>query len=330
MTQRAKWRHQVQLADGATGTMVPPTMFEIGSIRELSREVFGPVLHVVRYPVSELPRVIGDINTTGYGLTHGVHSRIDETVDEVVREIKAGNIYVNRNIIGAVVGVQPFGGHGYSGTGPKAGGPLYLYRLVRGENAPRLDGDVVPITFDALEALRTALPQVPDLTDDQRRPLVARLGAYRDQSPLRVKLTLPGPTGERNTLQFLPLGTVGCHAETLPRLLEQLAAAWATGNRALLPDTDDGRRLVRIIDHPDIAFARDLVDADIQALLYAGNKAATDPLRPRLAAHDGPLVPLICERESGGYDLHRLVLEKTVSINTTAAGGNAALMSLAG
>jgi RHH-type proline utilization regulon transcriptional repressor/proline dehydrogenase/delta 1-pyrroline-5-carboxylate dehydrogenase len=329
-TQRAKWRHQAKLAGCANGTMVPPTMFEIGSIRELPREVFGPVLHVVRYPVSELPRVIGDINSTGYGLTHGVHSRIDETVDEVVREVKAGNIYVNRNIIGAVVGVQPFGGHGYSGTGPKAGGPLYLYRLVRGENAPRLNGEAVPIIFDALEALRAALPQVPDLTEDQRRRLVARLDAYRDQSPVRVKLTLPGPTGERNTLQFPPRGTVACHAETLPHLIEQLAAAWAAGNRALLPDTGDGRRLVRIIDHPDIAFVRDLVDADIQALLFAGNGAAADPLRRRLAARDGPLVPLIGERESGGYDLHRLVLEKSVSVNTTAAGGNAALMSLAG
>jgi RHH-type proline utilization regulon transcriptional repressor/proline dehydrogenase/delta 1-pyrroline-5-carboxylate dehydrogenase len=259
-----------------------------------------------------------------------VHSRIDESVDAVVRGIRAGNIYVNRNIIGAVVGVQPFGGHGYSGTGPKAGGPLYLYRLVRGENAPRLDGEPVPITFNTLEALRTALSQVPDLTDDQRRLLAARLGAYRDHTPLRVKLTLQGPTGERNTLQFLPRGTVGCHAHKLLQLLEQLAAAWATGNRALLPDSDDGRRLVRIIDHPDIAFVRDLVDADIQALLFAGDEAVADPLRQRLAARDGPLVPLVGERESGGYDLHRLVLEKTVSVNTTAAGGNATLMSLPG
>ena len=330
MSQRAKWRHQAKLAGGANGIIVPPTMFEIGDIRELSREVFGPVLHVVRYPVSDLPRVIADINSTGYGLTHGVHSRIDETVDEVVREIKAGNIYVNRNIIGAVVGVQPFGGRGLSGTGPKAGGPLYLYRLVRGENASRLDGEAVPITFDALEALRTALPQLCDLTDDQRRLLVARLDTYRNQSPLRVKLTLPGPTGERNTLHFLPRGTLGCHAQSLPQLLEQLAAAWATGNRTLLTDSDDGRRLVRIIHHPDIAFVGDLVDADIQALLFAGNEAAADPLRRRLAARDGPLVPLIGEREGGGYDLHRLVLEKTVSVNTTAAGGNAALMSLSG
>jgi RHH-type transcriptional regulator, proline utilization regulon repressor / proline dehydrogenase / delta 1-pyrroline-5-carboxylate dehydrogenase len=97
-----------------------------------------------------------------------------------------------------------------------------------------------------------------------------------------------------------------------------------------LPDSDDGRRLARIIGHPDIAFVRNLVEGDIQALLYAGDEVAADRLRRRLAARDGPLVPLIGERESGGYDLYRLVLEKTVTVNTTAAGGNAALMSLPG
>ena len=288
------------------------------------------MLHLLRYRARNCRALLAQINATGYALTLGVHTRIDETVAQVADGLRAGNLYVNRNIVGAVVGVQPFGGDGLSGTGPKAGGPLYLLRLFRGKNAPRLEGGVVPVTFDALAALRAALPRLCDLTDDQRRLLVARLDTYRDQSPLRVKLTLPGPTGERNTLQFLPRGTVGCHADALPYLLEQLAAAWATGNRALLPDTVEGRRLVRVIDHPNVAFVRDVVDADIQALLYAGDEAAADPLRRRLAARDGPLVPLISERESGGYDLHRLVLEKTVSVNTTAAGGNAALMSLPG
>ena len=102
-----------------------------------------------------------DINATGYGLTHGVHSRIDETVDQDVRDIKAGNVYVNRNIIGAVVGVQPFGGHGKSGTGPKAGGPLYLYRLVRTVRDPSLTGEAVPAAFAALDACRRRLRRSP-------------------------------------------------------------------------------------------------------------------------------------------------------------------------
>jgi RHH-type proline utilization regulon transcriptional repressor/proline dehydrogenase/delta 1-pyrroline-5-carboxylate dehydrogenase len=95
----------------------------------LEQEVFGPIIHVVRYKASELDRVIDAINNTGYGLTFGIHSRIDSTVRYVVERMRVGNAYVNRNMIGAVVGVQPFGGEGLSGTGFKAGGPHYLYRF---------------------------------------------------------------------------------------------------------------------------------------------------------------------------------------------------------
>lgn len=114
----------------AAGTFVPPTVIEIPNIEVLKREVFGPVVHVVRFASADLDKVIDAINSTGYGLTFGIHSRINQTVQYVTERINAGNIYVNRNMVGAVVGVQPFGGQGLSGTGPKAGGPLYLLRLV--------------------------------------------------------------------------------------------------------------------------------------------------------------------------------------------------------
>lgn len=107
----------------------PPCAFEIKSISELKEEVFGPILHVVKYKASELSKVLNDINATGYGLTMGIHSRIDDHVDYIISQVKVGNIYINRNMIGAVVGVQPFGGEGLSGTGPKAGGPNYIQRL---------------------------------------------------------------------------------------------------------------------------------------------------------------------------------------------------------
>ncbi|EFV86967.1 delta-1-pyrroline-5-carboxylate dehydrogenase, partial [Achromobacter xylosoxidans C54] len=112
------------------GTFVAPTIIEIDHISELTREVFGPVLHVVRYARDELDALLDAINGTGYGLTFGVHTRIDETIAHVTGQVHAGNVYVNRNIVGAVVGVQPFGGECLSGTGPKAGGPLYMYRLL--------------------------------------------------------------------------------------------------------------------------------------------------------------------------------------------------------
>jgi RHH-type proline utilization regulon transcriptional repressor/proline dehydrogenase/delta 1-pyrroline-5-carboxylate dehydrogenase len=105
-------------------------LLEIQSLSQLTSEVFGPILHVIRYRVSDLDKVIAAINATGYGLTLGIHSRIDATVKKICQSVKVGNIYINRNIIGAVVGMQPFGGMGLSGTGPKAGGPDYLRRLV--------------------------------------------------------------------------------------------------------------------------------------------------------------------------------------------------------
>ncbi len=130
MATAGKLIAQVALPEScAHGTYFAPRAFEIPSLATLTREVFGPVLHVVRYAAKDLDAVIDAINATGYGLTLGIHSRIDATVAHIQRRAKAGNCYVNRNMIGAVVGVQPFGGEGLSGTGPKAGGPHYLARF---------------------------------------------------------------------------------------------------------------------------------------------------------------------------------------------------------
>ena len=124
--------YQVALPDECeNGTFVAPTIIEITHISQIGREVFGPVLHVLRYPREGLDALIDQINATGYGLTFGLHTRLDDTIAHVTSRVGAGNLYINRNVIGAVVGVQPFGGRGLSGTGPKAGGPLYLGRLVR-------------------------------------------------------------------------------------------------------------------------------------------------------------------------------------------------------
>ncbi len=116
-------------SDTGHGTFFVPCVFEIDAISRLEREVFGPILHVVRFAADQLDAVVDAINATGYGLTLGIHSRIDETVQRIAARARVGNIYVNRNQIGAVVGVQPFGGEGLSGTGPKAGGPRYLHRF---------------------------------------------------------------------------------------------------------------------------------------------------------------------------------------------------------
>ena len=130
MRREAKLIAQSELPEHANqGTFVAPTAFEIQSIDQLTEEQFGPILHVVRYKASELDKVIDSINATGFGLTLGVHTRNETTAQHIARRVRAGNIYINRDQVGAVVGVQPFGGQGLSGTGPKAGGPHYLKRF---------------------------------------------------------------------------------------------------------------------------------------------------------------------------------------------------------
>jgi len=212
-------------AKAVNGTFVAPTIIEIKDIADLKREVFGPVLHVVRYRRERVGALIDAINATGYGLTFGLHTRLDETIAHVISRVKAGNLYVNRNVIGAVVGVPPFGGRGLSGTGPKAGGPLYLGRLVGqapvfAARAGHL-GSLVHDFADWLEA-----------QGDADGAAMAR--RYGDASALGVELTLPGPVGERNLYALHPRGRILTIPATPTGLHEQMAAVLATGNQGAL------------------------------------------------------------------------------------------------
>jgi RHH-type proline utilization regulon transcriptional repressor/proline dehydrogenase/delta 1-pyrroline-5-carboxylate dehydrogenase len=127
---RMKREARVHFAGAApAGNFVAPHIFELSEAGQLTEEVFGPILHVVRFRAEALEGVLHAIERSGYGLTLGIHSRIEDTIEDIVTRLQIGNIYVNRNMIGAVVGVQPFGGFGLSGTGPKAGGPHYLARF---------------------------------------------------------------------------------------------------------------------------------------------------------------------------------------------------------
>jgi RHH-type proline utilization regulon transcriptional repressor/proline dehydrogenase/delta 1-pyrroline-5-carboxylate dehydrogenase len=267
----------------AHGTFFAPTLIEIERMEQLTGEVFGPVLHVLRYREGGLASLIASINATGYGLTHGIQTRIDETIGSICARIRAGNVYVNRNMIGAVVGVQPFGGDGLSGTGPKAGGPNYLRRLVR--EAP------------------SAPPSI---------------GA---------ELTLPGPTGETNTLLLAPRGRVACLGRSETELRAQVDAALLAGNVAVVARSESSELL-----RADYGSRCEVVDDPLAALpdavLVAHDGEAARAIRLRLAEGDGPIVPVIAPDESGRYETARLVRERTLTINTTASGGNASLLSL--
>lgn len=301
--------------EAAHGTFVAPTIIEIGAIADVEREVFGPVLHVLRFRRDGLDALIDQINATGYGLTFGLHTRLDETVAHVTARVRAGNLYVNRNTIGAIVGVQPFGGRGLSGTGPKAGGPLYLARLVTtppvfAERATHLDAPI----HDFAAWL--------DRVGDEAGAALAR--RYAAASALGAERVLPGPVGERNVYALHPRGAVLLRPSTDAGLIEQMAAVLATGNRGIVAD----RALPSGL--PPALVAQFAPDGTVSAALVEGDAARVTAVAQELAARDGAIVPLHAAR--GGrdlaYDGEWLLEEVSVSINTTAAGGNASLMMI--
>jgi RHH-type proline utilization regulon transcriptional repressor/proline dehydrogenase/delta 1-pyrroline-5-carboxylate dehydrogenase len=309
----------------AHGTFVAPTIIEITRIADVRQEVFGPVLHVLRYHRRDLDRLIDEINNSGFGLTFGLHTRIDETINRVVGRIAAGNLYINRNIIGAVVGVQPFGGNGLSGTGPKAGGPLYLGRLVAHPPQTTLAG-LVP-SGPALEPAR----QFIDWLRAQGYAHVAeRCERYLTRSGLGALLELPGPVGERNVYTLRPRGRIAIFASTHDERLAQFGAILATGNTAVIEG--DRERFAPL--PPDLAtrvIATVNIDtlSDLRAVLFAGEVQTLRSLNARVAARSGPIVPVIALAPAGDdYDLNRLLEECSISTNTAAAGGNASLMSI--
>ncbi|MGE3926315.1 MAG: trifunctional transcriptional regulator/proline dehydrogenase/L-glutamate gamma-semialdehyde dehydrogenase, partial [Lautropia sp.] len=218
------------------GTFVLPTVIEIDSIAELDREVFGPVLHFVRFRREHLDALLGQIERTGYGLTMGLHTRIDETIDRVTRQARVGNLYVNRNMVGAVVGVQPFGGEGLSGTGPKAGGPLYLHRLL----SRRPEG-VLARVMPAVESRSVptgpaaALQSLTAWADSRHPAVAAACRAFASAARVDSSVTLPGPTGERNLYAVAGRRGVLCVAADDEDRLVQLAAVLAVGSRAVWP-----------------------------------------------------------------------------------------------
>ncbi len=340
----------------AHGSFVAPTLIEIEHLSELRREVFGPVLHVLRFPREGLARLLDDIHASGYGLTLGLHTRIDETIAQVAGQARVGNVYVNRHMVGAVVGVQPFGGEGLSGTGPKAGGPLYLLRLLArrpdaaaaravaacgSADAPAAPRGLTPDTGLAAQAAADLASLAEWAAAHGHPALAARCPALLADSPSGAARWLAGPTGEANLYRLLPRQAVLCLAEDdepdAQRLL-QLAAVLAVGSqavwpaqaRALVESLPAGlRQRIRLVDDwrsPAVAF---------DAVLHHGQAESLRQTGIALADRDGPIIAIsatnamdTCPPGQTGIALERLVVERAISLNTAAAGGNASLMSL--
>ncbi|MFC3286122.1 bifunctional proline dehydrogenase/L-glutamate gamma-semialdehyde dehydrogenase PutA [Litchfieldella rifensis] len=326
------------------GTFVSPAVVEVGGIDDLEREIFGPILHVATFKARDIDKVVDAINAKGYGLTFGLHTRIDDRVQQIVERIHVGNVYVNRNQIGAIVGSQPFGGEGLSGTGPKAGGPLYVNRFRRtaaAESHEAPQGDAVTLgdlqtAIDGLDARNWAAR--PDRVEVLRKALSGKGGVIRKALAETAALdmtpqTLPGPTGESNRLSFYPKGTVLCLGPTLDIAVAQAAQALGAGCAAVLAAPGAAQAVQPLIDAGAPVAALDgTVAAEtltavkgIAVVAASGASDWTRDLRLALAKRDGPIVSL----ETQTISPERYVVERHLCIDTTAAGGNASLLATA-
>ncbi len=308
---------QLALPDTSHGTFVAPTIIEIGAVGDLQGEVFGPVLHVLRYRRKDLGSLIDAINATGYGLTFGLHTRLDRTIAQVTDRVKAGNLYVNRNVIGAVVGVQPFGGRGLSGTGPKAGGPLYLGRLTESPPAlPIISGQRDPAVHDFAAWL--------DQQGEADAAAFARTAGQR--SPVGLKAELPGPVGECNLYALRPGGAVLLLPCTRGGLLRQMALVLATGNHGMIEGMAVPARLPASVS---LRFSTEGTATPVAALAEGDGKRIAS-IAVAIADRPGPVVPIhvVSTGEDAANPLPYLLEEVATSINTTAAGGNAKLMTM--
>jgi RHH-type proline utilization regulon transcriptional repressor/proline dehydrogenase/delta 1-pyrroline-5-carboxylate dehydrogenase len=363
-----------------------PRLYEIKDISVLKSEVFGPCVHVVRFKGNEIEAVVDKINGTGFGLTMGIHTRIEHRAFDLAKLSRAGNIYINRNMIGAIVGVQPFGGRGLSGTGPKAGGPNYLTRLVIEKATPDAEQfNLLPSQVEALDGdkqsdkesilfmdkanaaekiwrltelntriscVRQLLAKiahvgiVDDLAEDLNRTLTSARSQLIDiEKRLKKPTFLPGPTGESNILYLENRGNIICFADATVSFhfwVLSIVTALATGNtvisvvsdlyydeaitfrdKFLSTGADKGvfqvarlSHLSTMLSHP--ALSGVVVDSHCDRKHYISEK---------LAERQGAILPVISSEYFDSL-IQRLLTEKTVSIDTTASGGNTLLMTL--
>lgn len=289
-----------RLKKPAGGFYVSPAVVKVNGIKDLEKEIFGPVLHIATFEAGQIDQIITDINASGYGLTFGLHTRIDDRVEQVTSQLNVGNMYVNRNQIGAIVGSQPFGGEGLSGTGPKAGGPHYVPRFVRHD---LVANDVVSGRSVNLKEAQTALDQV--------------------QQPVRKAILtqdLPGPTGESNRLTMFPKGIVLCLGPTLEDAMEQARLAQETGCTTLViaPEANGPGAISGVLEREAITQLQ-----GFEAVALWSNVQDLTQARIALSHREGAILPLLSTREMK----QGCVLERHICVDTTAAGGNASLLA---
>ncbi|BFN14830.1 bifunctional proline dehydrogenase/L-glutamate gamma-semialdehyde dehydrogenase PutA [Marinobacter sp. RI1] len=316
------------------GLFVSPAVLQVSGIEELEEEIFGPVLHVATFEAKDIDKVIDAVNAKGYGLTFGIHSRVDRRIEHIASRIKVGNTYVNRNQIGAIVGSQPFGGEGLSGTGPKAGGPQYVRRFLRGEvvEKPAQSSDKVLSTDKAQKLIdKLAKVAVPEAEGRQTllEPFFGKVPAPLDEGYEEM----PGPTGEQNHLSCHGRGLVLCLGPDAESAVEQAGTALSQGNKVVVIAPGAEKALADAIKAGLPVVASDgMLDPDalshltgFEAVVSVAEKPLLKQYRMALSKRDGALLPVITEHKLD----QRYVIERHLCIDTTAAGGNASLIASA-
>ena len=324
---------QDKIQENTQSTFVIPTIIELPNLNELKREIFGPVLHIIKYKYGELEALLDAINDKGYGLTMGLHTRIDETITKVIAKAKVGNLYINRNIVGAVVGVQPFGGEGLSGTGPKAGGPLYLHKLMEGAKNSDLQqpfGTVSEIPNDFFIGLNEA-----NLFKEWVNEFDSSITLESNQDAIHANkgYLLPGPTGESNSYYIVSRDHILSLAANLEDQIHQIYTILSIGSQVCVlqesPFVQDAYNELSPKLKKQITVFEKFEDVKCDVIIHHGNESELIQLQFNSSQKLKNIVTIV-HLSSGETQipLTHLVHERAVSINTTAAGGNTSLMML--
>ncbi len=319
------------------GYYVAPTIIQLDSIDEINEEFFGPILHVIRYSSDNLMDTIDRLNAKGYGLTFGIHSRIKKQVDEITSRVNAGNIYVNRNQVGAIVGSQPFGGEGLSGTGPKAGGLHALHGYSRNLQHGKTSEQILKL-YDGHVEVNSLIK--PSLSFDEK--FIKKLQQeffsidvqffeflHETVNTYALKHSLPSPTGETNELSYQAKGAALCLGPSSADALIQTIMALALGNSAISLITQknyssliklgfDKNNIIRLINGPNSNLFN---SKKYDTILYFGDLLSVER---ELENKREEIIPIM----NSIYEPWQLVKERVITIDTTASGGNANLLAL--
>ncbi|MDC0238778.1 bifunctional proline dehydrogenase/L-glutamate gamma-semialdehyde dehydrogenase PutA [Candidatus Thioglobus sp.] len=320
-----------------SGYYVAPTIIQLDSIDEINEEFFGPILHVIRYSSDNLIETIDRLNAKGYGLTFGIHSRIKKQVDEVTSRVNAGNIYVNRNQVGAIVGSQPFGGEGLSGTGPKAGGLHALHGYSRNVQYEKTSEQIMTL-YDGHVEVASLIK--PSLSFDEK--LIKKLRQeffsidtqffeflHETLNTYALRHSLPSPTGESNELSYQAKGTVLCLGPSSADALIQTIMSLALGNSTIslisqknyssLIKLGFGKdNIIRLINGPSSNLFK---SKQYGTIFYFGDLMSVER---ELENRREEIIPIM----NSIYEPWQLINERVITIDTTASGGNANLLAL--